>query len=126
MLHIKECHHTTQLQSKVARIMMNSQSTLLCLILVLVLCCVLLGTGVQGDSGCPVLLQPPGTDTTGCFFVVLKDETSDLEMEELMQTVLEMSEDSKIHSAVKMVSKAFTVKLSNESLEMVCCIEWFG
>ncbi len=93
-------------------------SNLLCFSLIL--CFVLLGARVQGDSGCPVLLQPAGAKTTGCYFIVLREESSDEEMEEVMHTISEMSEDSQIHSAVRMVSKAFTVRLSPESLERVC------
>lgn len=74
---------------------------------------------VEGDSGCPVLLQPAGAETTGRYFVVLKPQTTNSEMDRLMQIVLELSEDSKIHHVAKIVSKAFNVKLSNTSLQMV-------
>ena len=89
------------------------------LCLISILCLLVLDVSVQGDSGCPVLLQPAGTATTGCYFIVLKQQTSNEEMDELMDTISQLSEDSKVHSFVKKVSKAFTVKLSPESLELV-------
>lgn len=40
-------------------------------------------------------------------------------MQQLMATISKLADDSRIHSIVKKISKAFTVKLSPYALEMV-------
>ena len=67
----------------------------------------------------PVLHKPPGSPGTGCYFIVLKDKTTEEEMQQLMATVSKLSDDSKIHSIVKKISKTFTAVLSSYALEMV-------
>ena len=67
----------------------------------------------------PVLHKPQGSPGTGCYFVVLEEKTPEEQMQQLMAAISKLADDSRIHSMVKKVSKAFTVKLSSYALELV-------
>lgn len=73
----------------------------------------------RDSAGRPVLRKPPGSAGTGCYFVVLRDKTSQEEMQQVMATISKLADDSKIHSIIKKISKTFTVQLSPYALEMV-------
>ena len=67
----------------------------------------------------PVLRKPLGSRWTGCYFIVLKDKTTEDEMQDLMNTVSKLATGGMIYNMVHKISKAFTVKLSPYSLELV-------
>lgn len=86
----------------------------------------LLAAGAH-DGFCrrPVLRVPREAPTTGRYMVVLKEKTSVAEMQQVLTRILRMSDDSKVYGYVEKVAKAFTVKLSSYSLELVkntCCL----
>ena len=85
----------------------------------------LLGTAKCEGSRRPVLHKPPGSPGTGCYFIVLKDKTSDDEMQQLMASICKLADDFKIHAVMKKISKAFTVRLSPYALEMVLEVELY-
>ena len=97
---------------------MDAGKILLC-ITISALCLVLVEARGKEGSRRPIIRQPTGSATTGCYSVVLKDKITEPEMEEAMATISKLSEDSRIYSIVKKVAKAFTVKLSAYSLELV-------
>ena len=74
---------------------------------------------MQCDSRRPLLRNPQGSAGTGCYFVVLHEKATEEEMLQLMVTISKLADDSKIYSEIHTVSKAFTVKLSPFSLELV-------
>ncbi len=82
------------------------------------LCLLALGSCDSGRA-VPVLRKPIGSAGTGCYFVVLREKTSEVEMQQLMATISKYAEDAKIYSVVKRVAKTFTVKLSPYALELV-------
>lgn len=92
-------------------------------VLVMVLCLWVSGSTVLGDSRreVPLLRMPPNREGTGCYFIVMKDKTSEAEMQQLMATISRYAEDSRVYSVVKKVAKAFTVKLSPFALQLVNC-----
>lgn len=87
----------------------------------MVLCLWVPSNHVLGDSRreVPLLRLPSNSEGTGCYFIVLRDKTSEEEMQHLMATISRYAEDSRIYSVVKKVSKAFTVKLSPFALQLV-------
>jgi len=76
-------------------------------------------TYVQCESRRPILRKPLGAAVTGCYFVVLKEKTPEDVMDQLLVTISGLAEDNKIHTVIKKIAKAFTVKLSPYALEMV-------
>ena len=87
-------------------------------IYLLLLACSFVQSELRGRRA-PILRQPKGTATTGCYFVVFKDKTKEGEMEQAMATISKYADNSRIYSVVKRVSKAITVKLSPIALELV-------
>ena len=71
-----------------------------------------------------LLRQPAGAATTGSYFIVLRDKTNEEEMEQTMASISKLAEDSRIGNIIKKVSKAFTVKLSPLSLELVSTLHF--
>lgn len=74
---------------------------------------------MQCESRKPVLYNPRGRPGTGCFFVVLDKKTTEEEFEAALVTISKLAEDSSVYTVIRKVSKAFTVKLSAYSLELV-------
>lgn len=73
---------------------------------------------------CP-LLRATGvaeSEKTGCFIVVLNKATTAQNFTNILDKVLEMSEDAKVYGSVQKITKAFTVKLSEIAVEAVSCI----
>ena len=68
---------------------------------------------------CPLLHAAEGANKTGCYIVVLHKETSPEKFTEIVQRATSMAEGHKLHGLVKNVTKAFTVKLSAYSLNLV-------
>ena len=58
-------------------------------------------------------------DKTGCYIVVLKEETSHEMFQSIVSQVVQMSSDAQVHGSVERVAKAFTVKLSDDALQLV-------
>ena len=72
---------------------------------------------------CPLMLAGEGEEKTGCYTVVLKPATSHERMMDIIDSVKQIkgAEDSKMYGVVEEVIKAFTVKLSQDSLSTVSC-----
>ena len=68
---------------------------------------------------CPLIQAAEGANKTGCYIVVLHNETSPEKFTEIVQRATNMSEGHKLHGLVQKVTKAFTVKLSDYSLNQV-------
>lgn len=69
-----------------------------------------------------VLRVPREVPTTGRYIVVLKDKTTLTELQQVLLRVLRTADDAKVYGYVEKVVKAFTVKLSPYSLELVKAI----
>ena len=72
---------------------------------------------------CPVLRVQgvSDDDKTGCYIVSLKKNTSHEKFQEILSRVVHMSDDAKVYGSVERVAKAFTVRLSDYSLNAVSC-----
>ena len=68
---------------------------------------------------CPLLHANEGTNRTGCYIVVLHRATTQERFTEILKRVSSMADGSKVSGVVRTVSKAFTVKLSAYSLNLV-------
>ena len=68
---------------------------------------------------CPLLHAAEGANKTGCYIVVLHNETTPEKFTEIVQKATNMAEGHKLHGLVKKVTKAFTVKLCANSLNLV-------
>ena len=87
----------------------------LCLVLLL-----LLAAGVRnGLCRRPVLRVPRHAPTTGRYTVVLKQNTSVAELQQVLTRVLRISDGEKVYGYVEKVTKAFTVQLPSYALELV-------
>ena len=76
------------------------------------------------ETKCP-LLRATGaeeSEKTGCFIVVLNKATTAENFTNILDKVLEMSEDAKVYGSVQRIAKAFTVKLSEIAVEAVSCV----
>ena len=69
----------------------------------------------------PVLLSSGAADSdkTGCYIVVLKDDTTHERFIVIKSQVVSMTEDKELHGSVEAVVKAFTVKLPAQALFIV-------
>lgn len=82
----------------------------------------------DSEVKCP-LLRATGaaeSDKTGCFIVVLNKATTAENFTNILNKVLEMSEDAKVYGSVQKIAKAFTVKLSEIAVETVSCIHSYA
>ena len=68
---------------------------------------------------CPLLHAPEGADRTGCYIVVLDSTIAPEKFAEILERATGLSEGNRVHGLVQNVSKAFTLKLSTESLNLV-------
>lgn len=68
---------------------------------------------------CPLLHAAEGANKTGCYIVVLHKETTPEKLTEIIQRATNMADGHKIYGVVQKVAKAFTVKLSPYSLNLV-------
>ena len=59
------------------------------------------------------------SEKTGCYIVVLKDDTTLERFQSIISEVVSMSMDAKLHGSVQRIAKAFTVKLSDHALNVV-------
>ena len=76
---------------------------------------------LSAKTMCP-LLRATGasaSEKTGCFIIVLNRATSARKFQSILSEVIEMSKDAKVYGSVQRVAKAFTVKLSEDALEVV-------
>ena len=74
------------------------------------------------DSKCPVLRATGVSESekSGCYIVSVNRATNMETFLDIQSRVVErMSEDGKLYGSVHRVTKAFTVKLSDEALETV-------
>ena len=63
------------------------------------------------------------SDKTGCFIVVLKEDTTHERFLAIKSQVVSMTEDEKLHGSVEAIVKAFTVKLSDHALSIVSVVD---
>ena len=68
---------------------------------------------------CPLLHAPDSANKTGCYIVVLKDDTPPEKVTEILQRATAVAEGNKLYGFVEVISKAFTLKLSAYSVAMV-------
>lgn len=73
----------------------------------------------SGVSRRPLLRKPVTSLKTGCYIIAIKEKATDEEVEELLATVVKASDGQKMYGLVRKATRAFTVKLSPYSLEMV-------
>ena len=59
------------------------------------------------------------SEKTGCYIVVLKEDTILERFQNIISEVVPMSMDTKLHGSVQRIAKAFTVKLSDHALNIV-------
>lgn len=71
----------------------------------------------------PLIRQARDVPTTGCYIVVMQDDASEDELQQMAARVVEASDDARLYGLVHRVKKAFTVKLNPYALEMV---SWGG
>ena len=68
---------------------------------------------------CPLLHAPEGADRTGCYIVVLDRTVAPEKFAEILERATGLAEENRVYGLVKNVAKAFTLKLSTESLNIV-------
>ena len=71
---------------------------------------------------CPLLHAPDTANKTGCYIVVLSDDTSPEKVSEILLRVTSVAEDNKLYGLTEKVGNFFTVKLSAYSLELVSVV----
>lgn len=89
----------------------------------LLLCLALLALGtlvpVQGRR---VIRAAPGSATTGCFVVKLKDSATHEQFESALNQVIPLATEDKVYTKVEgEVSKMFTMKMSHDVANAVRC-----
>ncbi len=67
----------------------------------------------------PLLRKPLSSPKTGCYIIAIKDKATDEQVQELLSRVIKASDNHKMYGLVQKATRAFTVKLSPYSLEMV-------
>ena len=79
---------------------------------------------------CPLLHAPDSANKTGCYIVVLQEDTSPESVSEILQNATRLAEENKVYGFVQKAVKAFTLKLSAYSLDLVsamlCPVENFA
>ena len=87
----------------------------------LVAAVLLLALSLWGASArhCPLLHAPDSANKTGCYIIVLKENTTSEKVVEVLQRATSLAEGNKVYGFVQYVSKAFTLKLSAYSLALV-------
>ena len=68
---------------------------------------------------CPLLRAPESANKTGCYIIVLKDETSPEKFNEVLQLAVSYADGQEVYAVVENVIKAITIKLSVYSLAVV-------
>ena len=68
---------------------------------------------------CPLLHAPEGANRTGCYIVVLDSTIAPEKFAEILKRATDLAEGKHVYGLVQNVSKAFTLKLSTESLNLV-------
>ena len=71
---------------------------------------------------CPLLHAPDTANKTGCYIIVLSDDTSPEKVSEILLRVTSVAEDNKLYGLTEKVGNFFTVKLSAYSLELVSVV----
>lgn len=81
-------------------------------------------TAGSTETKCPLLRATGASESekTGCYIVVLNKATTAENFTNILDKVLEMSEDAKVYGSVQKIAKAFTVKLSEIAVEAVSCM----
>ena len=86
----------------------------------LVCAAVLLALSLRATARrCPLLHAPESANKTGCYIIVLRENTSDAKVAEILQRATSVAEGNKVYGFVQSVTKAFTLKLSAYSLAIV-------
>ena len=94
------------------------KTTWLAVALLLALCFV----ATTSARRCPLLHAPDTANKTGCYIVVLSDDTSPEKVSEILLRVTSVAEDNKLYGLTEKVGNFFTVKLSAYSLELVSVV----
>ena len=81
--------------------------------------CLLAAATCVAESRRPVLRAAPNAVTTGNYVVVLRRNTTNETLQRLLSKASKHSDDNRVHRYVETVAKAFTLKLSPYSLEVV-------
>ena len=71
---------------------------------------------------CPLLHAPDTANKTGCYIIVVSDDTSPEKVSEILLRVTSVAEDNKLYGLTEKVGIFFTVKLSAYSLELVSVV----
>ena len=71
---------------------------------------------------CPLLHAPDTANKTGCYIIVVSDDTSPEKVSEILLRVTSVAEDNKLYGLTEKVGNFFTVKLSAYSLELVSVV----
>lgn len=76
---------------------------------------------VQSSVGSrrPIFTAKRSAAVTGSYIVVLKNDISEQEFEDILEEAIKLSSENKLHAIVRTVEKSFTAKLSPYSLEIV-------
>ena len=73
----------------------------------------------------PVFRAPRDAPTSGNYIVVLKQDSSKQELQEIITKSLKVADDATVYGYVEKTAKAFAVKLSSYSLELVSTCSGF-
>ena len=88
--------------------------------------CLLAVATCAAESRRPILRAAPTAVTTGNYVIVLRRSTTIETLHHLLLKASKHSDDSKIHRYTETVAKAFTLKLSPYSVEVVSQIIHVG
>ena len=83
-----------------------------------VVCCLLVSAACAASRR-PVIRAAPTAIKTGNHVVVLRRNTTAETLHHFLARAAKLSDDAKVHRYVETVAKAFTIKLSPYSLEVV-------
>ncbi len=86
---------------------------------VFLICCTYVQVEALGGIRKPLLRVPRGVEGTGNYVVVLGKDASEENLQEAVAAASKLADGRKIYNQVHTVSKAFAVKLSPLSLELV-------
>lgn len=67
----------------------------------------------------PLLRKPDSSPKTGCYIIGIREKATEEQVQALLAAVIKVSDDHKMYGLVEKATKAFTVKLSPYTLEMV-------
>lgn len=63
------------------------------------------------------------SDKTGCYVVVLKNDSNGSTFDAVKSVLLDLSKDSRLYASVEKITKAITVAVNDSSLNIVSSVE---